>query len=479
MSSQLLKINNDKIKSWMILFSTIIALYFWDFGAKYKLGIDTRYLTLLPLLFYLQKKTLYYKGLSTVLIINLYVIFTYIYNYLVYEKVYTLFDLKSFLGFSLTLFIALICKDIILQNQKKIIKFLFILTPLFFINSSFQLSNDLDLLWKCSYFNVIEDPIFKLFFLENSHFAMIAIPVFLLNLFYICKKFNLINFLLIVIFFVAMVIFQSTTMVVGMLVSLPITVFIAWNKNNTKFIFSCLMITLIYIIIFVNINGCSRKFSDLLTHGYIKALNITNESSKIENIKFISAEKYIFFYELLSETFNFSLKKVSQQDKDQYKDDEALSNSNKDDDEALLIEKEKLLFTVNISSQVLKNSYEVAISTVKEKPFGEGLNKFEDAFINQISSQKNNYTPDVMQINRNDGGSNFNKLLGEFGYVLIIIIIYLIIFIFSKKISIETKLFLFPIVITQMIRGAGYFNGGFLLSLALIILVIHGTKKEN
>ena len=182
---------------------------------------------------------------------------------------------------------------------------------------------------------------------------------------------------------------------------------------------------------------------------------------------------------MLSETFNFSLKKVSQQDKDQDKDDEALSNSNKDDDEALLIKKEKLLFTVNISSQVLKNSYEVAISTVKEKPFGEGLNKFEDAFINQISSQKNNYTPDVMQINRNDGGSNFNKLLGEFGYVLIIIIIYLIIFIFSKKISIETKLFLFPIVITQMIRGAGYFNGGFLLSLALIILVIHGTKKEN
>ena len=32
---------------------------------------------------------------------------------------------------------------------------------------------------------------------------------------------------------------------------------------------------------------------------------------------------------------------------------------------------------------------------------------------------------------------------------------------FSKKIQFEEKLFLVPIVITQMCRGAGYFNGGF------------------
>mgnify|MGYP007000322352 len=63
----------------------------------------------------------------------------------------------------------------------------------------------------------------------------------------------------------------------------------------------------------------------------------------------------------------------------------------------------------------------VAIKTVKEKPLGIGFNRFEDAFMKQISSQKAKYSDEIMQSNRNDGASNFNKLLGEFGYILIVI----------------------------------------------------------
>jgi len=133
MTLQLIKVDKNKFKSWIILFSTIIALYFWDFGAKYNLGIDTRYLTLLPLLFYLKKESLSNNGLFIVGVINLYVIFTYIYNYSVYERVITLFDFKSFFGFSLTLFVAFFCKDIILLNKEKITKFLFVLTPFFLL----------------------------------------------------------------------------------------------------------------------------------------------------------------------------------------------------------------------------------------------------------------------------------------------------------------------------------------------------------
>ena len=63
--------------------------------------------------------------------------------------------------------------------------------------------------------------------------------------------------------------------------------------------------------------------------------------------------------------------------------------------------------------------------------------------------------------------------------IQLIIFIYIMIFICSQKISIKNKLFLFPIVFTQFIRGAGYFNGGFLFSIILIILIVHDSKKEN
>mgnify|MGYP000936636007 FL=1 len=84
-----------------------------------------------------------------------------------------------------------------------------------------------------------------------------------------------------------------------------------------------------------------------------------------------------------------------------------------------------------------------------------------------------------MKINLNDGSANLNKLIAEFGYASFIIFAYFIFFIYSKKISMENKLFLFPLVLTQTIRGAGYFNGGFLVATILIILIVHDTKEKN
>ena len=94
-----------------------------------------------------------------------------------------------------------------------------------------------------------------------------------------------------------------------------------------------------------------------------------------------------------------------------------------------------------------------------------------------INSQKNNYSDEIMQINRNDGASNFSKLITEFGIIALILFIYIAVFTFSKKISLENKLFLLPIVITQMLRGAGYFNGGFLICIILIVLLVHDKKE--
>ena len=128
---------------------------------------------------------------------------------------------------------------------------------------------------------------------------------------------------------------------------------------------------------------------------------------------------------------------------------------------------------------MVQNSFEIALKTLYSKPFGVGLNRFEDAFRNQIDSQQKNYSIEIMKINLNDGAANLNKLLGEFGVASFIIFAYFIFFIFSKKISFENKLFLFPLVLTQTIRGAGYFNGGYLAAVILIILIVHDSRQKS
>ena len=72
-------------------------------------------------------------------------------------------------------------------------------------------------------------------------------------------------------------------------------------------------------------------------------------------------------------------------------------------------------------------------------------------------------------MNINDGSNNFNKLIVEFGYINILFIILFFIFNSKGNMNNESKIFVLTIIITQFLRAAGYFNGGFLF------VIIAGT----
>ena len=539
-------------KAIAIIVSTIIVFYFWDFGSKDNLNndtpaffgnLDTRYFTLIPILFFLNKKFIITKNIFPILVINLYIVFQYILNFFVFGRVFNLDDLKYFVAFSLTTLMVFFCKEIILLHKEKVVKFLFYLAPLFLINLDIRPWSESELVWQCSIF-YNNSYFFHFFFYEYSHFAMVALPVFLLNLFYLCKKFNYINFLFLIIFFGIMTIFLSTTMVIATILSLVIILITNIKKVDKKFFLGGTIILVAYSLIFSNIYGCSRKVSDLIYHNYILALqdmaiyeieekkvvndiqenividvqekkvvndiqeNIVNDiqenividvqEKKVANdvqekkstlvdipdkgliatnyeevstsIKKKFTESFISFYE-------YSLKER----KTKMKEAEVLELSGLSENFVELdsLQREQVFLKINVSTQVAQNSFAVAIKTLMIKPLGVGLNRFEDAFRDQIESQQKNYSPEVMKINLNDGASNLNKLLGEFGIAFFVMCIYLTIFILSKKISIENKLFLFPLVLAQMLRGAGYFNGGFLVAMVLIVLIVHDTRKKN
>ena len=279
---------------------------------------------------------------------------------------------------------------------------------------------------------------------------MIAVPALLLNIYYLVKKINFLNLCLTIIFFSSLLIFQSTTILYGLIINIIIVIIFNIKSLNFRFTISLASILLFLIFIFFNIYGCSRKINDYLLHNYLIgkfSQNFTQDAPKIDNYA-------------LNFFFSDYVKSIEIE----------LSNN---------LTKEQQISKVNITTQVFKNSNEVAIKTFFQKPFGVGLNRFEDAFRDLIKSQTPNYTPEIMQINMNDGSSNFSKLIAEFGILSFVLFIYLFIFITSKNISVENKLFLFPIVLTQLLRGAGYFNGGFLVSVILIILIVNENYKKT
>jgi hypothetical protein len=139
---------------------------------------------------------------------------------------------------------------------------------------------------------------------------------------------------------------------------------------------------------------------------------------------------------------------------------------------------------LDLSSAVFVNSLNIAKVTITERPFGWGLNRYEAAYTKYAINNKPIYKLDEYHsklfewnLNIKDASSNFSKLITEFGVFSLIIFIYFTYFAFSNKASMQEKLFLNSLIITQFLRGAGYFNGGFLVCI-LIMLSISLSRKD-
>ena len=129
-----------------------------------------------------------------------------------------------------------------------------------------------------------------------------------------------------------------------------------------------------------------------------------------------------------------------------------------------------LLSTINVTTIVHLNHYMVALTSLTIQPLGYGFQNYKTAAID--FAKKNKMTEenkDTILLNINDGSNNFNKLIVEFGYFNILLIILFFKFFLRTDLNNNSKIFIFTILITQMLRAAGYFNGGF------IFVVIAGT----
>ena len=126
---------------------------------------------------------------------------------------------------------------------------------------------------------------------------------------------------------------------------------------------------------------------------------------------------------------------------------------------------------INLSSEVYLASFFVAKKAILKKPLGYGFNNYHLAFDEFIKDFKP-HNKLVLVLNRKDASNNFSKIISEFGIFSFFYFYLLLSFFIKKNVDTNIRLFLIiPLIIQTFFRGAGYFNGGFLLFLIYTFLL--------
>ena len=276
----------------------------------------------------------------------------------------------------------------------------------------------------------------NLIFLETSHMAMVLPTLF--GAFLLYEKNLILKIILLLIYsFVSIIAFSNTMFFSNLIL---IVVFFLIFQSENKFFYEKLIILIptifLVIFIFLNPDKCLQKINELNYN--IKKHNPNTLVSK-DNV---SKEK-----NLKNDTFNGGVNRT-------------------------------IGDLMNPSSFAYKFHLLLVFENLKKNLFGVGFNNYEKNYkiLKEMNIKKD--FKSFIYLNYNDGASNGLKLLGEFGLLVVIPIIFFIKFSISSNVDKKIKLVCLVLVLSQVIRGTGYFNGGFILVGILIICLSLESKKK-
>jgi hypothetical protein len=474
-------------------FLLLLSIFFWDLrlvaenlsvesniASQILSNIDIRFVYLIsifPLFFYLKyfikEKLITYKFIFISLIICVILTLHQIYS--------SKEDIKLIeIAYSIIIFLSILILKIFgknfLDNKILIIKFVTLISVFFYVFSLvvfdfLEIKNEYGelLTWNKFSFEPCKSGFFNDYnfvFSESSHFGIVAISIFLTNFYFIIKTNFKDKSLLICFLAISFILFNnmSLTLIVGVVSCQFAIIFTNFNKKNIKYLISSFLMIVIFFLILFSFHGCKWKFNNALWLIKQKIpilrlnLEIMSEEEKKKAINEYQGKKYRL--------------KVNTEDNEEIFEKNFILTKNTDLSSAVLAH----------NLRVVKASLNVYDSD--SKIFGWGLNRYQDAFENytKFKIEKINHTYSIY-VNNEDGSMNLTKLIVEFGIFSLILTFFYIFFLFSSRIAIDDKIFLFPIIFVQtFLRGAGYFNGGFLIVTILIILIVtksYEGKKSN
>tara|TARA_B110000483_G_scaffold238278_1_gene314581 strand:- start:1246 stop:2697 length:1452 start_codon:yes stop_codon:yes gene_type:complete len=453
----------------IILF--VFFLFFFDLSVQNSLfsllkidNIDARFLLILIVPIFVLDLYVFSKNngkfsLILLLIISLIVI-NYFYQNLLNNLPNLLTDKIKFLISIIYILIIIFYKNFILENFKTIIEyFLLIFFLLVTINASIDLYySNTTCFFGC--FSLTRE-IYK----EASHFAFISpiILIYYLNV-YSFKNISFKNKFLLLFFIVSVLKNTSTTLIATLLLtSFLVLIFNYKLIHNKKKLY-------VIIISFVMIIPFDKNTLQKINHFVPIPIGIFDQVSIVfDQTSIIVNNKASDIFEKLPVIE--SVTKVIEN-----KPSDIFETSPKTNTETslklFLIPKYNPQYK-NLSIEVLITNTKVAIASLKSNLIGWGLHNYKYAHDFHIKSIDNKSKVEGANwLNRTNGTNNLNKGLVEFGIFFFIPLILLIVFLIDQKIDIKLKLLIFPMLFSQIfIRGSGFFHGGFILYLIILLLI--------
>lgn len=427
------------IYNYTCLFLFISPFFLWDVNIlvieNFNFYITARYLVLIlliPIIYSLFKNRNYFNILTifnnqkNILYFYVFVLLHFFLTSVIYNQTLK-FD--NIFEFSFLFFLALIyChyRNFLLINFDKFIFLFFII----FICSSLYEEVGAFNTGSCQFiiYEHPEDSFFSKFFKkilnstfsngfykENSHLAMTSVGVIISSIFTLIKsRFNnVIYFSLFIFVFFILILNSSTTLFISYFVSQIVLILFFNKKIPNIFWFYTLILFVVFGSIFLFKTDCKNK----ITHF---------------NLQHIAEKKILKSNSTLKEN------------------------------------KEK-----NLTTLIYERSIILSLDTLYEKPLGWGMNNMDNATANLLNKPEYKYIhiPDgnphiyAKLLNLKDGLGNLFKLTTEFGFFSFFIFYMFIKYMINLKKINSYQLFIIVLFVTQCLRGAGYFNGGFIFCL--------------
>jgi hypothetical protein len=262
-----------------------------------------------------------------------------------------------------------------------------------------------------------------------------VIPVlFFYLLFKSNEHYSLKNILIILYYLFILFAFSSTTLFVNTIILIVLYFFLDYKKFFKKFFLFLIIILALFFVLVVK--KCNFKI-----------LNLKESISDTINI-----EKNL--KESISDTINI--------EKNLYENYNSLPI--------------KQSFYKDFTVAVYVNSLKISVATLQDHFFGYGINNYNKAFINYMGTKVIPPYREIYFLNYNDGSNNFAKLIVEFGIFSFFIIFLYFKYFFNIGTDKKNKFFMLGLITIQFFRGAGYFNGGFLLILIFMITDLYEKK---
>jgi hypothetical protein len=428
---------------WGVNLNFIRDLTFLNFSNKYIDFISNFQLSYLiiflviPILYKFIKE----KSLSPNIIFNYqkYVIFFVIFVavHFFFIKIYynEIIDKSEILNLSYLLFISIIyChfRNFIFINFKKIIIFYLAIFIIYSVYEGSQIYNvgqcNNDILLISLIQKYLNISLSNSIYLENSHLAMMTIAVFFSTLYILIqeKKYNIILFLLFSIEVIIVLNNLSTTFFVGYFFSQIALLLFFIKKIDPKYWIISIIFLFFNSYIFLSDKNCTTKITDFKA----KDVAQNNLQKGDKNITTLIYQRSIIVAKetLLHHSLGWGI--------------DGMDNANKN-----LLKNYK-------DCDVIAMGLSREISCNHSIPNNVGGKSDSNATFWQI-----------FDLNLKDGLSNSLKLFTEFGFFAFIIYFYFFKYILNIKNINSYNLFIIVLFITMSIRGAGYFNGGFIFCL--------------